>query len=343
MRKIVLIFLLSCILTAQINAAEYDFLPKQIKNLSRDRLMSEGVRTLLDEGIQAIDDALTPGVRSAARLVLIALLCALTKGFGGAESSYTEIVGVLAVSGVAAGDLGALIGAGTRAIDDLFVLSQSLLPTLAIAMAAGGFVGTASVLQVGTLMAANFLITLIRELLLPLCYCCMGLSAAAAIVPESRLGNFSSGLRKLISGTLCAMTTLFTLFLTLGGVLSGSADKMALKIAKSTVSAAIPVVGGILSEASEAVLAGAGAARAVCGTLGIFAVLFVCLSPLVHLCIQYFLYKITAVLAASAGVSALDKYIEDIGSIFGLVLGMTGSCALLFLVSVLLSITMAVV
>lgn len=288
---------------------------------------------------------MTPGIRSAALLLLTALLCGLAKGFAAEEkggAKYVELLGVLAVSSIAAGDLSALIGAGSRTIDELHTLSKALLPTVAAAMAAGGFVGTASVFQVTTLMATNFLISLIEELLLPLSYCCVGVSAAAAIVSESRLGALSAGLRKLIGGALGACMTLFTLFLTLSGVLSGSADKMAVQLAKSTVSTAVPVVGSILSEASEAVLAGAGAARSVCGILGVFAVAFVCLSPLVRLCVQYVLYKAAAVLASCVGVKALDQCIEDIGSVFGLVLGMTGSCALLLLVSILLSITMAV-
>ncbi len=322
------------------------YLPYELVQTDRQELPWRGLEALLGEFGAELSRALTPGLRSSVLMVLTVLLCGLVKGFAAEEkggTQYAELLGVLAISSIAAGDLNALIGAGGRTIEELHTLSEALLPTVAMAMAAGGFVGTASVFQVATLMASNFLLSLIRELLLPLSYCCVGISAAAAAVPESRLNALSTGLRKLVAAVLCACMTLFTLFLTISGVLAGSADKMAVRLAKSTVSAAIPVVGGILSEASEAVLAGAGAARSVCGALGIFAVAFVCISPLVRLCVQYFLYKAAAVLAACAGVTALDHYIEDIGSVFGLVLGMTGSCALLLLVSVLLSITMAVV
>ena len=337
-----LLFLLESPVFAVGEEALAPYLPPELSDASGGELLTTGAAELWGEFGAALKEALTPGVRSAALLVLTALLCGFAKGVAADSAVYAELLGVLAISTVAAGDLTALIGAGSRTIDELHTLSKALLPTVAMAMAAGGFVGTASVFQVTTLVAANFLISLIKELLLPLSYCCVGVSAAAAVVSESRLDALAAGLRKLIGGVLSVCLTLFTLFLTLSGVLSGSADKMAVRLAKSTVSAAIPVVGGILSEASEAVLAGAGAARSVCGILGVFAVLFVCLSPLVRLCAQYLLYKAAAVLASCVGVKALDKYIEDVGSVFGLVLGMTGACALLLLVSVLLSITMAV-
>ena len=47
------------------------------------------------------------------------------------------------------------------------------------------------------------------------------------------------------------------------------------------------------------------------------------------------LYKLAACLAALAGPPGLCKLIDGLGSAFGLVLGMTGACAMLLLVSIL--------
>ncbi len=320
-----------------------EYLPDQVGDSSIADVMTVGTKALWDETAGSLTGMLSRGLRSIALIVLTALICGAAKGLGAAAERCVELVGVLGISTLAAGDLSALIGSGTAAMDELHTLSEVLLPTVAMAMASGGFVGTAGVFQVGTLIASNFLLSLITELLLPLTYCYVGLCAASAILPESKLDSLAGGIKKLVSAALSGTMMLFTLYLTFSGVLSGSADKMAVRVAKTTVSAAIPVVGGILSEASEAVLAGASAARSICGVLGVFAVLFVCLTPLLHLVVQYILYKAAAILSSAAGIKTLDKFIEDMGSAFGLVLGMTGSCALLLLVAILLSITMAVV
>ena len=68
------------------------------------------------------------------------------------------------------------------------------------------------------------------------------------------------------------------------------------------------------------------------GMLGIFAL---CIHPFVQLGIQYLLYKISAFLAGMIGSPGICKLIDGLGSAFGLVLGMTGACAMLLLVSVL--------
>ena len=104
---------------------------------------------------------------------------------------------------------------------------------------------------------------------------------------------------------------------------------------KAAISAAVPVVGGVISDAAETVLAGAGLVKNTIGIFGVLAVLSACAIPFLHLAIQYLLYKLTAFLSAAMGVPWLSKLIDGLGGAFGLVLGMTGACAVLLLVSVL--------
>ena len=69
-------------------------------------------------------------------------------------------------------------------------------------------------------------------------------------------------------------------------------------------------------------------------TVGLLGVLAACLGPFVRLGVQYLLYKLTAFLAGMTAAPELAKLIDALGSVFGLMLGMTGSCALLLLISI---------
>ena len=60
-----------------------------------------------------------------------------------------------------------------------------------------------------------------------------------------------------------------------------------------------------------------------------------CAYPFLRLGVQYLLYKLAACLAALAGPPGLCKLIDGLGSAFGLVMGMTGACAMLLLGSIL--------
>lgn len=122
-----------------------------------------------------------------------------------------------------------------------------------------------------------------------------------------------------------------------GGVVllaaAGSADTVTARLARSAVGV-LPVVGSILADAADSVLAGAGAVKNTVGAAGLLAVLAVCLLPLVRLGVQYLVYKAAAFLAGILGAEQLTGLIDALGGAFGLIFGMTGACGLLLLISI---------
>ena len=83
----------------------------------------------------------------------------------------------------------------------------------------------------------------------------------------------------LLTGALA----LFTLYLTVSGAAAGSADTVTASAGLRSAVGVLPVVGSILADAADSVLAGAGAVKNTVGAAGLLAVLAVCLLPLVRL------------------------------------------------------------
>ena len=354
MRKIAFLLLAFFMLTTAASALEIpdsarEFLPDELtQSVEREDSLLLGCRAYLCGTVRsALTELLRSGVRSCTMLMLLALLCGaaegLSDGAGADAVRFVPYFGVLGASLLAAGDLTALIGLGAQTVDELGVLGKLRIPTVAAAMAAGGCVGTASVWQVGTLLVSDMLLTVTREVLLPLVYCYIALSAAGALLPRGGLDVLAVGVKKLLSWGVCGVTLLFTAFLTLSNVLTGSADKAAVKAGSFVISNAVPVVGGILSEATEAVLAGAGALRGTVGTLGVFAVLAVCAIPLLRLAVQFLFYQAAAFLSAMAGSETLQKFITRLSGAFTLVLALCASCAAILLAALLVAMTMVTV
>ena len=233
----------------------------------------------------------------------------------------------------AAGDVQTMIGSGTETMEQLDVLGKALLPTLAAAVAASGGIVSASARQVATVFFSNLLLTLIRNVLLPLVY---------FYVAGEPLKRIAAGIKKVVTWALTGSLVLFTGYLTLTGAAATSADALTLQMTRTVISTAVPVVGGIISQASGSVLAGAGLLKNSLGVLGLLAVLATCLTPFLRMAVQYLLYKVTAFLAATAGNGTLVELIDALGSAFGLVLGMVGSCALLLLISITSSVSVVI-
>lgn len=299
--------------------------------------LTDGLVNLLDKLSLQVGAVVRQRMRGAVELLLIVLLCAAVEGGTGEgkETLFLPIVGGLSVSAVTAGSLDSLVGLGAETIADLASFSKVLMPVLAAAAAASGGVSTATVQQVATVFFIDLLMKLSSHLLLPMIYLYIALLTAGACLADNRLNTLAEGLKKLITWVLCGSLLLFTAYLSAIHAISGNADASAVKATKAAISSVVPVVGGIISEAAETVLSGAGALRGTIGVFGMLAVLGACAYPFLQLGVQYLLYKLTAFLASVVGVPRLCGLINGLGGAFGLVLGMTGSCALLLLISIL--------
>lgn len=354
MKKMLLLFLLLVSCTVSARAAElprdlWDALPDGTEellegaDLSGGSGLGEGASRILGNARSQFRSVLKERLRGAVSILLVVILCSVVGGVsretGSAVSARVlTMAGALSVTLVTAGSLDGLLGLGAKTIQELNQFSKILLPTLAAATAAGGAIGTATVQQVATAFFADLLLNLINGLLMPMVYLYIGALTAGAVLPEGRLGGIATALKKVITWVLSASLIVFTLYLSVVHIVSGAADSLSVKVAKTAISGVIPIVGGIISEASETVLAGAGMLKNTVGVFGMLAVLGACAYPFLQLGIQYLLYKLTAFLAGTVGEGELCKLIDGLGGAFGLVLGMTGACAMLLLISVLASI-----
>ena len=332
-----------------------DALPQQAEELLDElhtenvdhHTLSDGGRLLWEKACGSLQSIVSNSIASAVQLLCVVLLCSVAdECFRATENSrvghVVPLLGALAITTITAGNMRSLIGMGVEVLEQLDVFSKALLPTLAAAVAASGGIVSAGVKQVATVFFAEVLISLIRNVLLPLVYCYIATAAAAAMLPEQKLEYISKGISKGITWLLAGSLVLFTGYLTLSGAVAGSSDALTVQLTRSAIGAAIPVVGNIINDATVSVLTGAQVLKNSIGVVGMLAVLAVCLLPFLHLGVQYLLYKLTAFLAGTMGPEILMKLIDALGSAFGLVLGMTGTSALLLLISVASSVAVSV-
>ena len=305
--------------------------------------LGEGVQGILAAGLAQLGGLLRQSLQTGLKLLAVVLLCGLAESAlldgKGDGLSAVELAGALAVTALTVSDMTTMIGLGRETIGRMDGFAQLLLPAMATLTAATGGITGAAVRQGVTVLFSDLLISAIDGLLVPLLY-----AYVAACCAHAALGN--EGLQKLadlIKGTIIFLLTtgvvVFVGYLTASGAIAGSADAAAVKAAKMTISRAVPVVGGILSDAAETVLAGAGVLRGTVGVVGMLVVLAICLVPFLQLAIQYLTYKGAAALTGTVASSKLSKLMDRIGGAFGMILGMTGSCALILLFSIVSAVS----
>ena len=315
-------------------------LPREAGQLLKDvdhwdvNSFPEGLCAIWNHLRKDVNTVLRRQTRGAVSVLLVAVLCGLVSGFQkgvGDESRFLPMAGGLAVTALTAGSLDSLMGAGTAVMEQMNTFSKALLPTLAAVSAiSGGAVG-ATLRQIATVFFADLLLGLIHGLLMPMVYLYAGALAAGCCLADKRLTAVAELLKTVCTKLLTAALLTFTLYLTVGGIFAGTVDSARVRVTKTAISGMIPVVGGIIAEASETVLAGAGLLKGAIGVFGLLGVLALCAYPFLQLGIQYLLYKLTAFLASVIGDTDLCGLIGGLGGAFGLILGMVGSCALVLL------------
>lgn len=284
-------------------------------------------------------------VRSCVLLLAVTLLWGLAQGMqaGAGESGGLEAItlaAVLAITAVAVGDVHSLLSLGEEAIYNMETLGDVLLPAVSMATAASGSPAMAVVKHGATILFSDFLLRLIHSLLIPLCYAFVAANVAWAALANEGLKRLAGFLKWLITMVLSVVLLVFVGYLNLSGVISGGADAAMVKAAKFTLSNLVPVVGGVISDTAETLLAGAAILRNAAGVFGMLAVLGICVAPFLNLGAHYLLYKGTAALAATAaGSGRLTGLIEALGTAFGLILAMTASCAVLLTVAMVSAVS----
>lgn len=310
--------------------------------IGRDATLDQGLSGMLGGALGQLESLFRASLSTAVKLVVVVLLCSLAEcakaGEGDALQAVT-IAGALAITALTMTDMAAMIGLGRDTLGKMEGFSSVLLPVVALAAAASGSVTAAAARQGATVLFSQLLITAMDRLLVPLVYAFVAVSCAYAALGNPGLKKVADLLKGTVTFLLTALLLAFVGYLTASGAIAGSVDAAAVKAAKLAISRAIPVVGGILADASESVLAGAGVLRGTVGLVGLLVVLAVCITPFLRLALQYLVYKGAAALCAMVAQPKLSGLIDAIGSAFGLVLGMTGAGALVLLVSLVSAVS----
>ncbi len=290
---------------------------------------------LLRDTVSGLGGSLKEGILCCGAILAAVLLCGITESSEHA-AKLSGIVGALAITAICSGSLSSMVMLGTQTVRQINDYGLLLLPGMsALAVASGGSGRGTAVFFVSSLFF-KVLMSLTSFLLVPGIAFFTAVSAAEAALSNEKLSGIRKFLQWFLTGTLKCTLYIFTGFLTLTGIISGSCDAVRLKAAKLALSGAVPVVGGILSDASETLLTSASLIRNSVGTYGLLAVLALCLFPFARVLMQYLLLKATAAVSGLLGQKQHVALLENLSSAMGLTAGTVGTFAMMMLISLTL-------
>ena len=293
-----------------------------------DADLDSGLEKLLGFAREKLPDALRETLRPLAAIIAVALLCSAAEGFtGGGGTDTIAFAGCLAIAVIGVEDVRSVLRLGSDTLHTLRDFSLVLLPTLTSAAAVCGAGHAAGAVWAAAAMFSDLLISAAETVILPLLCGLAAAAAAAAVLGEPRLDGAVQFLQWVARTLLRALAIAFTAYLGVTRTLGAQADAAAAKTVKAVLSASLPVVGKLLSDASEALVAGAGLLRGAVGVYGMLITLAVVCLPVLRLGLRWMFFRAAAAVCAGIAGERQSRLIARLSTVYGLLLGLVGTAA----------------
>jgi stage III sporulation protein AE len=134
----------------------------------------------------------------------------------------------------------------------------------------------------------------------------------------------------LLTGLLL---TVFTGILGVQGVAGAVTDGVGLRTVKYLTGAVVPVVGGVLTDAVDAVAGCSLFIKNAVGIVGVLAILFLCTLPVVKILSAAVMYRLAAALLQPLGAQELSESLHLLGNYLLLVFAAVAAVGLMFFIA----------
>lgn len=301
--------------------------------IGQEEDFGDGLWHIIREALQQGQPQFSEAVKLCMRVIASALVLSLLRSMEGKSRPVAEIAGVAVISLILIGSADSMLTLGTDTVQQISDYGKLLLSAMTAALAAqGGSIGAAA-LYSATALFDTLLCSAISHVLVPMAYIYLLLAIVNALSEDGLLKKMKELCKWAMSWFFKIILYLFTGYITITGVIGGSADQAAVKATKLTISGMVPVVGGILSDASETVLVSAGIAKNALGVSGMLAVIAVAILPFFNIGVHYLLLKLSCAVSGMFAPRSVGDLLEDFCTFMGLTLAMVGSVCLMQLIS----------
>lgn len=337
MKRIILLLIALSLISFPVSAMEFDapnppesaqqFMPEA------ETTFAEGLWYIVKTAIKTVRPSLADAAGICLSVIAVALLVGILNSFSPSSSNTTRLVASVLLGILLLQSVNTLIRMGTDTVQQLSEYGKLLIPVMTAALAAQGGATSSAALYTGTVFFDSLLITAITRLIVPALYVYLCLCIANCAIEQDMLKKVRDFVKWVMTWALKWVLYIFTGYMSITGVISGAVDASAIKATKLTISGVVPVVGGILSDASETILVSAGLMKSAAGVYGIFALLAICIGPFLQIGTQYLLLKMSGGICNMFECKPAAALVQDFSSGMGLVLGMTGTVCIMLLVS----------
>ena len=273
------------------------------------------------------------------KLVVLVILCAILKNLQTSFLSenvgemafyacYIVIISILIVSFNSAMQLGREI------IDNIVGFMHATIPVLIALMVSGGNIASGGIFEPVMIAVVEISGTIMKNVFMPLVFFSMILSVIGNISEKIQVTRLISFLKQINGWGLGLILTIFVGIVSLQGSLGALVDGVTSKTAKFAITAAIPVAGKYLADASETVIACTLLIRNAAGVAAMIGVILMCMAPLMKMFALLLVYKLTCIIIEPISEKRITGCMNELSNSLTHLLGISASVMFMFLITI---------
>jgi stage III sporulation protein AE len=199
------------------------------------------------------------------------------------------------------------------AIDNMLSFMIALIPLLLALMATVGSIASVAFFHPVILFLVNTSGLLIKNFILPLLFLSALLSIVSTMSEHHKVTQLAKLLRNISMGSLALFFTVFLGVMSVQGATAAVADGVTIKTAKFITGNFIPVVGRMLTDATDTVMSASVLLKNSVGIIGAALLLLLAVFPAIKVLTLGFIYSLAAALLQPLGGGPIVECLGIIG------------------------------
>ena len=224
-----------------------------------------------------------------------------------------------------------VLNVGIEAMEAMKVFMAAAVPVLGGLMAGAGGVSRC-ILVSSSIVAITGIIEVFINVLMPICTCMLMLCGVNSLSAEFSLSELERSLQKFVIWCIGIIMVIFTGLLSIFVLAAGCADNVLGKTAKFMAGSFIPIVGGVVSDTLDTVIACSRLIKGAVGAGGVIAILYISLVPLIKISAVLILYSLTSALLAPVADKRILRLTDGFSAVLRIMLAAVVSSAIMFIV-----------
>lgn len=244
--------------------------------------------------------------------------------------SVTYIVLII----IAINSFSVAIGYARAAIEGMIHFMIAMIPLLLTLLASMGNIVTVSVLHPLIIFMIHTVGTLIYTIIFPLLFFSAVLHIVSSLSDKYKVTQLANLLRTVSASILGVFLTVFLGVISVQGVTAAATDGITVRTAKYVTGNFVPVVGRMLSDATDTVVSASMLVKNAIGLVGVIVIVLLCAFPALKVLALALIYNLTAAVMQPLGDSPIVTCLKTIGKSMIYVFAALASVGLMFFLAI---------